>query len=43
VQELLITAKWHFVVPDYNAIEVLPGIHRDTSVRLCAKEICFGS
>ena len=27
MQELLVTAKWYFVVPDYDAIEVLLGIH----------------
>ena len=27
VQELLVTAKWYFVVPDYNAIELWPCIH----------------
>ena len=27
VQKLLVTAEWHFVVPDYDAIEVLTGTH----------------
>ena len=27
VQELLVTAKWYFVVPDYDAIEMLLAIH----------------